>query len=463
MSLAIFLYPQMEIDKPIDELIERGDKSSEPFVEPETTKGESKIAIPSFSPDIKKLILAKFLDFGKIKIERFKHSRRLTKEELDTYIKVIRKGGIHEGIENEFKHVHEIGSGSDLMKHITFDHLEKVLAVLRERISEDDKLEIPNPFDATEKKKMIKFSNPFMLELMNNKDPKIRERLIESSLGGLLNPDPRVRLICIHILRRLIPEPATWDFINERIKDHKDGIPKDPDIDIDASSLETVKKIPYLYNSIEGSELQNIVYVEYRKLWRFISRIILVKQIQKGDEKTIRAIPVEVFRLLSMSIDKEGYCQIPMNYFVKAKEVNVIIAGMKNKNKWIQEQCANSLIRIMRTRNIKSSLRRKIFNTLIKSQFRQKLLSGWSNEEIVKLNGKKKKKLLREYIRKNGYIERCSMMAEDQYDQPGDPIGYKPYKDNPLVKGEEVKSYKKDLEDRKLDKKEMLEKEYIFE
>ncbi|MDH5680566.1 MAG: hypothetical protein OEZ36_03195 [Spirochaetota bacterium] len=442
------------------------------------------------------IIKADFLVLNRMKIYRHKMGERLSFKEAETYLKFIQKGGLYKDIV-VLGHMAQIKSGSELMRHISYEHLYRVLNDVYKRTKlakADDKskgLVIPPLFygnTGKKKRKRIKFSHPFVLELTNGGKESVRRKLIESSLGGLVNPDPRVRLVSTHMLRRLIPDPKIWEFVNSRIKEQESGKTKDKDVRLD-SSEETVKVLPYQYLTMDKQAAARVIYTELLKLRRFISRFIVVKEARKGSKAIFKKLPGkkrtdvlqqrEIFKFFNTAIENESYCRLPINNFKSESEVNFLIGGLKNKDHVIRKGCSSSLIRILRTRdevdsktNVKPRVKRKIFKALIKSEEKQRVVSGWSTEELSDLSKKSKNvnKMIELYVKKVGMIDGCPEDAEDKYDSSSDPAGFTPpppLKDNPLTKEEydavdTSKPKKKDIKP-STSKDEKLETEYIYE
>ncbi len=470
------------IDKPIDKMIERGDgEPSDTMIRVENEEDsvpgpmvDEKPPAEGVSddydePDLLKIEMEKslFLQLDKIKVFREKPAERLTNQEIETYITFIRGGGIFKDV-IKVGHLAIIENGSQLMKHISYHHLARILLYIDKKAEKMLKAKgdviVPPLFETSARKKKVhQFYNRSSF-LMVKGDNRVREKVIESTLGGLLNPDPRVRLISVHLLRRLIPKPTTWTFVNERVAKQKALKSKESNANIGRSPYyETVHRQYYIYHNLNKRKSSHIIYIELLKLRRFISRAILVKQIQSGDTRTIREIPRRVFRLLDTRIENESHCRIPMNYFTTSTEVSVITAGLKNKDLYIRRGCARSLLRILRTQDVDNKLRRRIFKTLLRSEFRELVAVGWTDEEVKKLSNKKTDEMLKRYRKKNGLIPPCPADAQDLYDSPKDPAGYAPapFKNDPIVKGvlDKTKGDKKSDKDSKA----VLEENYIYE
>lgn len=407
-----------------------------------------------------------------VKIFRFKPADRLTGLEVGTYLTFMRAGGPTDVEAEEMTHDKEILNGSMLMRHIEYPHLMRVIGDMR-KLAEDKYYNSGKAFEPSPcvNQKKVRFLNPVTIELMKN-DETTRKGLIESALGGLLNPDPRVRLVSADILRRLIPEPYHWQYINERIKEQEKYLnPNDPELNIDAS-YESVKYQKYNYSKLTKEEADRIIYFELLKLRRFISRMILVRQIRNCERGAIRAIPIEVFRLLEKPIEDEAWCRIPMNYFKSSAEIAAIKAGLKNKDPYIRQACANALVRILRTRNIKQRVKRRILVTLLKSEFSNKVAVGWTEGEVDTLTNDEMDRMIRAYVKKNGLINQCPEDADDQYDSPKNPCDYEPegnppgsHVDKPIYKsdlefGDGIGTFVKKSTD---DEGQPFEKDYIYE
>ncbi|MDH4127923.1 MAG: hypothetical protein OEV44_04165 [Spirochaetota bacterium] len=484
LSFTLFLYPQS--DESIDDVIKNaeekpavisedqplGSKEDETNLEDNLSDDDSitednsektgeLTPLPPLSIEKETDNKSKFLILKDVKIYRDQPAERLSHDNINTYLSFIRNGGLTNQIE-KIDHLPVISNGSELLKHITYKHFYRAIKEVYELsfYGKKDKLVVP-PLFITHKK--VRFSNEVINKLIEGNE-ETRKRVITSALGGLLNPDPRVRLLSTNILRRLIPEPSTWEFVNDRIKEQTElGIKKDPNIDIDASSFETVKAFFYFYETIDTLTAEQIIYNELLKLRRYISRFILVEQIKKGDTKALRELPIEVFYLVDRPIENEAYCRIPMNYFKSPMEVEVIKAGLLNKNEYVQNRCAESLIRLIRTRGIEYNIRKEIFTAILRSHLRKKVAVGWSDEEIGKLTDEEIENLMQKYLRKVKYVNPCPEDADDLYDSSNNPTGYamsEAYKDNPIVKGEKTDKEGLKVKDSRI---EALEKSYIFE
>ncbi len=475
------------VDKPIDKMVERGDgEPTDKAITDEMIEVEGKeesipgpmvneepsaegVSEDTDAPSPLEVEMEKslFLQLDKIRIFREKPAPRLTNEEIETYLTFIRGGGIFKDV-IKVGHLVIIENGSQLMKHISYYHLARILWYLDKKAETVLKAKgdviVPPLFETRLKKQKVKQYYYIPSFVLTKGDNRVREKVIESTLGGLLNPDPRVRLISVHLLRRLIPKPTTWTFVNERVAKHKKIKSKESSDRADRSPYyETVHRQYYIYHNLNKRKSSHIIYIELLKLRRFISRAILVKQIQSGDTRTIREIPPRVFRLLDSRIENESYCRIPMNYFTTSTEVSVITAGLKNKDLYIRRGCARSLLRILRTQDVDKQLKKRIFKTLLRSEFRDLVAVGWTDEEVKKLSNKKIEEMMKRYRKKNGLISACPKDAQDLYDSSKNPAGYAPtaFKNDPIVKG--VLDKTKDDKKSDKDSKAVLEENYIYE
>ncbi len=352
---------------------------------------------------------AKFLVFDNKTIYRFKSGESLSKAEINLYLKFIRMGGYKKTLKSK-GHVHRVANGSSLMRLITYDHLERILVTIHENLSKKSDNNDKN-------KEYLLFSNPYIIELLNGQE-NLRGKLIDSSLGGLLNPDPRVRLVSIYLLRRLIPDVEDWDFVNELIKEQKHGIIKDSKVGIDASSIETVKKLPYLYIEFNSKVTSRTVYDELKKLLRFMSRFILINQVRDGSLKDINTYP-KLYTLLSKTIDNEGYCKIPINYFKSQMEAEFILTGINSKNELIRETSADNVVRIIRTVDSDPDLKKYLFNSLLISNYRYKVAEGLTDEDVNLLKENEIDEMLKNFLDENGLIQGCQAESLDRYDAKG--------------------------------------------
>ncbi len=527
-GISILLYPKKNL-KTIDRL----DKLDKKIEQGRNESIESDYLLSKLPQghrvDLKKIqemdsefFLFRFSDENKnvkeIEVHRKKLGIRLNQDEMGIYLNFIRGGGFQSIIrltnhydlklnkeekksspkkddKKSFSLKHNgypVHDGSDLIRYITYDHLIAIINHLNKLVKEDQK-DIKNDLKKSDiyvpplifknnnskKKKVIekiRFSNPVIIKLTENNE-KIRIKVIESMLGGLMNPDPRVRLVATHLIRRLIPE----DFSNYLMTKIVTKLTSDPysknNISTDRLEkkeyiYETVLKKAYFYKELSDTENPaKVIYQEMLKLRRFIYRFILVKQINEGDVQTIRTIPNAVYFLLNTPIDNEAPCRIPMNYLSSEKAIFVIKEGLKNRSEYVRLGSANTLIRILRTKGVSSGSKKMIFRTLLKSKYRTKLLSGWTVEDIEKMSSKQMNKLMNLYLKKVKLIRPCPKDADDKYDDRSNPAGYiyKEFKDNPLTKEEVQKKdtdenkSQEDLKGLKKDTQVDLTKEYIFE
>ena len=118
------------------------------------------------------------------------------------------------------------------------------------------------------------------------------------------------------------------------------------------------------------------------------------------------------FDVIAKPIDDEVYCVIPINNLGPAY-IPVLSIGMGNPNEAVSEQCAESLIRIMRLEDTNAYDRIKIFELIKTSQYSSKILKGFSIEELDKLDDKK---ALNIFMEKNGKQENCFVVDDDRYD-----------------------------------------------
>lgn len=377
-----------------------------------------------------------FLRLGKMHIYRFKPAERLNQQEINAYLRLIRQGGDYWNVD-EMTHKTEILDGSELMAHISYHHLRRVMQILDRQgrvITRQDEVRVPDvftPISTGEELLQKQFSHPLIIALVQEGEgvsEELRFKCIESMLGGLLNPDPRVRLITVNVLRRLIPLENTWDFINERIRDQEYGQIPNSLVSLDAS-YETVQNTIYEYSNVNQENTLKIVYAELVKLRRFISRFILVKQIQTGEESILRDMDPVVFQLLSQPIDNESFCRVPLNYLEDPLSTEVLIRGLENPDPKVQRSVVHSLLRILHTRNQDDNeVKVQIFNTLIEDpDIRQYILKGWSEEESYSLLSQEEKEILMSlYIKKNTAVKPCPKdIAKDLYDSRKDPIGFR--------------------------------------
>lgn len=309
----------------------------------------------------------------------------------------------------------EIQAAFDLEKTYE-DTPEEILLKLRagdfefmKRVVYEDMLEIIKILDKESRYRRHEeeglYKNRFIRALMEvPTSPVIRNNLMRASFGGLHNLDPRIRLIFMKILRRLIPtidmlEPAS-NMIDE----------------------ETVVIDYYKFNSIDNKEYAENCFLELAKLNHFISRSVLVNQVLSGDTEVLQAISKEVFNLLYEQIDKEGFCRIPMNFF-GYDELETLFNGLENPNDEVVQGILTALLRLVRTKNLNMEQRLYIYNRLVEKDFRDSIIVGATDEQLAEIP---KDLIIKVFTLKNGEVEACYLEGEtyvynDRYDDPDSP------------------------------------------
>ena len=422
---------------------------------------------------------AKFLNLGGRLIYRFKPAYRLTVEEFGAYEEYMLKdidledmgmrmrGWLRMGLEGEWGGV-EVRDGFELMRKMTYEHLCGLVEHLqkgdikgRRGYDLDDRLEVPPLLGSEEgglmevEGKRRRFGHGLTFRFLEGSEGR-RDRMIKSVLGGLLNTDPRVRLLSISILRRLIPDIWTGLLINRIIK-------KENHMGLDLSR-ETVKKNAYEYLDFLRMEKNDVVFKELIKLRRFIARFILVNKIRQGEEETIRKMSPYIFELISQPIDGESYSRIPINYFRAGTEIRSLIKGVKNKNKLIQKKCIESLLRILAIQETEYHLKLEIVQAVIKSPYKSIILPKFNRKSNDNINKKDIGKILEQYIKRKTLIRRIDQDADDFYDSKKNLKSIKIYRNEIQIKSKKIYKgkYKTTNQEEKA-KANFIEREYIFE
>jgi len=197
------------------------------------------------------------------------------------------------------------------------------------------------------------YDNRFKLDQSENDSEKVTNKfyyypaqwrqtrtvIIKGLLTALTDRDPLKRLIIIHFLRRLIPDPTMHGTVLKLLRE-----------------VETVDKRPYLYADILGRPQEKIVVHELLKLQRFILRRILVGKIKsKEDPDMLKNIPKGGFLPLVVRIDAEwDPFRIPLRtpipftrdngmFFTKS-DIGVISGGLDNRNFLVQREVARWIV-----------------------------------------------------------------------------------------------------------------------
>ena len=427
---------------------------------------------------------AKFLNLGGGLIYRFKPAYRLTREELSGYKEYLLKdinledmgdrvrgwirwgleSRVGEGVEGVDEGGGRVRDGFELMRKITYEHLSKLVEYMQRGGRSEgigNILKVP-PLLGDIKGGILggegrrkRFGERLTFEFLEGSEGR-RDRMIKSILGGLLNTDPRVRLLSISILRRLIPDIWTGLLINRVLK-------KENDMGLE-SSRETVKKNAYEYLDFLRMKKNNVVFKELIKLRRFIARFILINKIRQGEEETIKKMSPYIFRLISRPIDGESYSRIPINYFRAGTEIRSLIKGIRNKNKLIQKECIRSLLRILRIQETEYHLKLEIVEAIIKSPYRSIVLSKFNRRSNEKMNKKEVGEILKEYIKRKTLIRRIDQDADDFYDSKKNLESIKIFKNEIQIKSKKIDRRKyKTMNQEEEAKANMIEREYIFE
>jgi hypothetical protein len=178
-----------------------------------------------------------------------------------------------------------------------------------------------------------------------------RTAIIRSSLSGLVNPDPRVRLTCIHWLRRCNPDSTMLEEVQE------------------AWDIESVLYVPaeadpqgidrgdHEFIDTEGYILSKEANEELRKLYKFIVRRQLIDLITSGAGRNVLAeVPRSRFMTLTSPIDNEDLTMIPLysvdpninpnnDGLIRPNMLSTVAYGIRNPNFLNQKETAIYLIR----------------------------------------------------------------------------------------------------------------------
>ncbi len=315
---------------------------------------------------------------------------------------------------------------------------------------------------------------------LENKIDGYRSAVIQNcTAGGFFNKDPRVRLVCIDIVRRVIPNTSVKLTIQGRnlIKVYGNKHMR--------NAVETVKDDNYYYTNVHGLNHKYIkdkrkVYEEFSKLYDFTLRQYLVRLLESGsdsfmqnDDKLDVYLPI-----FTSKIENEGYTKLPFNRnrFETERQlknyIRVYTRGIRNKREDVRNACTEALVLLLRTTDISNKLKAKIMRKLIDNDYTRHLfLMDILNAEELKEVGEYAKdetdayeyetekerekayntnfeKIKYEYVRekvkeiistkyqesidvinriidfyveKHGYVKPFPLYADDRYDYPDHP------------------------------------------
>lgn len=168
-----------------------------------------------------------------------------------------------------------------------------------------------------------------------------RGKIVNSALKGLFNKDPRVRLICIEILRRFNPDRFMMPEVKKAY--HNETA-------ISLNSKRLIKSInDYEYRSLSGYKIKKNKVEEITKLYHYVKRDQLVYKMLWKNPNILKEIGKGDFLLLTKRISNEKEEDIPFKSFGKRKffkhnQLQIIINGLDNPNITVKRECANYLI-----------------------------------------------------------------------------------------------------------------------
>ncbi|MDH4128017.1 MAG: hypothetical protein OEV44_04650 [Spirochaetota bacterium] len=195
-----------------------------------------------------------------------------------------------------------------------------------------------------------------------------RGKIVNSALKGLFNKDPRVKLICIQILKQMKPD-RLMEFEVQKAFQIETGI----------SSIHSIKEHVkfsdfYDYRDLTGIKVRKSLSEEITKLYKFVQRHKLMYRIIYKDYATLKSISKNDFYLLTKPIDNEKNKDIPFRSFnIKGffKPIHLInvIQGLDNPVLSIKQECANYLINYYNYNayNLSVSIKNKITLALKKA------------------------------------------------------------------------------------------------
>jgi len=134
---------------------------------------------------------------------------------------------------------------------------------------------------------------------------RYQDDAVKAALGGLLNPDPRVRLACIHLLRRIGPNTEMKGDVELALQDETVEEKRD-------QYLIGEKKFVNYLDTYGRYQFKNVLK-ELQKLHAFILRKEMVQKIKKADnEKYLTELSKTLFRILTHQIDRESWWRVPL-------------------------------------------------------------------------------------------------------------------------------------------------------
>ncbi len=170
-----------------------------------------------------------------------------------------------------------------------------------------------------------------------------RNKAVNSALKGLFNKDPRVRLICIEILRlskpdRLMEPEVELAYERETVyllKGGKDRPLKYTDY--------------YSYRNLFGKKSKRSVLEETTKIYRFVLRDKYVYLLLEKENDLLSYIKKEDFFILSRRIAHEKRETIPLQSVghkrvFKPESLWIVIKGLDNPNTMVKQGCARYLV-----------------------------------------------------------------------------------------------------------------------
>ncbi len=203
-----------------------------------------------------------------------------------------------------------------------------------------------------------------------------RNKAVNSALKGLSNKDPRVRLICIEILRlsrpdRLMEPEAKLAYERETV--YLLGRNKDKPLKYTDY---------YSYRNLFGKKSRRSMLEETTKLYHFVLRDKYVYWLLEKDSNLLSYIKKEDFFILSRRIAFEKRETIPLQSvgqkkFFKPENLWIIIKGLDNPNIMVKQGCARYLI------NYYNSNAYQI-DPHMRNQVLQALKKAWDDDIIAK-------------------------------------------------------------------------------
>ena len=229
-----------------------------------------------------------------------------------------------------------------------------------------------------------------------------KELIIHNCLyGGITNKDPRVRLVCSDVIRRLVPTKEVKNVLQNILYQRTDTTTNE-----------------YYYLSLVGWYKLSVPKKEFKILVDFVRRRILAHRLLNGDNRFYLTLTPTQLRIFTKPILKnppEGYANIPFykNVFNSYQQfdhyVSAAILAIRSSNKKARKVGFKYLTFLLKSEPIEEEYKIKILKHL--------LLIPWARDKLIKdLILDDEKSALKEYTKgdKTEYAKLLRRLKEER-------------------------------------------------